>query len=123
MLLHIKHVTLPVFDQQRALKFYTGKLGFAVVQDEPYGKDGWRWVEIKIPGAQTSIVFTKRADETPGDEPALVLIELDVLPTAAKLEDFGVEIVHEPQPAPWDHDVTWFWLRDTEGNIVMLQKR
>ncbi|MCB9992560.1 MAG: VOC family protein [Hyphomicrobiaceae bacterium] len=120
---HIKFTNLPVGDQERALAFYTQKLGFLVVQNSPYGDDGWNWIELSPDGGQTTISFTRRADDRPGDVPALVLIDDDVAGMAERLAGAGVEIVQPPQAAPWDPDTVWCWLRDTEGNIVMLENR
>ena len=37
MITHVKFVGIPVRDQQRALEFYTEKLGFAIATDQPMG--------------------------------------------------------------------------------------
>ncbi|MGH8655652.1 MAG: VOC family protein, partial [Gammaproteobacteria bacterium] len=42
-------------DQDRAVSFYTEKVGLKVVQDAPY-QDGWRWIELEIPGAETRLM-------------------------------------------------------------------
>ena len=43
-------VIVPVSDQDRALEFYVGTLGFEMRMDAPFG-DGGRWVEVGPPGA------------------------------------------------------------------------
>ncbi|HET8547013.1 MAG TPA: VOC family protein [Bryobacteraceae bacterium] len=43
-------------DQQRAFDFYTQKLGFTIVTDQPFN-DKQRWIELGIPGAQTRVVL------------------------------------------------------------------
>ena len=40
MIKQIKFVTIPVRDQKRALDFYTDKLGFTIITDQPF--DGGR---------------------------------------------------------------------------------
>ncbi|MCB1517097.1 MAG: VOC family protein [Hyphomicrobiaceae bacterium] len=120
---HIKFTNLPVADQQRAMGFYADMLGFSVVQNSPYGDDGWNWVELAPDGAQTTIVLTKREGDAEMDRPALVLIDNEVAATAERLQQAGVEIVQPVQSAPWDPDVVWCWLRDSEGNLVMLENR
>ena len=54
-------------DQDKALEFYTQKLGFKVLTDAPFdGKQ--RWTELGIPRAETKLVlFTAlcRPDERP----------------------------------------------------------
>ena len=61
MFKYVKFAELPVEDQDRAVNFYTEKVGLKVVQDAPY-QDGWRWIELEIPGAETRLVLTKRKD-------------------------------------------------------------
>ena len=56
--MHIQFAELPVFDQERAKRFYTEKLGCEVAADAPMGKDGWRWIELKFPGAETRCIST-----------------------------------------------------------------
>jgi hypothetical protein len=38
------------------LLFYTEKLGFKVATDQPMGP-GKRWIELKIPGADTALAL------------------------------------------------------------------
>lgn len=63
MLKFVRFAELPVADQDRALRFYTEKIGLKVVQDAPY-IDGWRWVELEIAGADTRTLFARRSDGT-----------------------------------------------------------
>jgi catechol 2,3-dioxygenase-like lactoylglutathione lyase family enzyme len=49
-------VIVPVGDQDRALEFYLGTLGFEKRMDAPFG-DGQRWVEVAPPGAATTIAL------------------------------------------------------------------
>jgi catechol 2,3-dioxygenase-like lactoylglutathione lyase family enzyme len=49
-------VLVPVTDQDRALEFYVGKLGFEKRMDVPFG-DGDRWVEVAPAGAATTIAL------------------------------------------------------------------
>ena len=46
MIKQIKFVSIPVADQNRALDFYTEKLGFTIITDQPFdGKQ--RWIELR----------------------------------------------------------------------------
>jgi catechol 2,3-dioxygenase-like lactoylglutathione lyase family enzyme len=59
MIRGIKFACVPTRDQSRALKFYTEKLGFRVMTDQPFGAQ--RWIELGIPGAESQVVlFTPR---------------------------------------------------------------
>ena len=48
-------VAVPVTDQDRALEFYVGELGFEKRRDLPFG-DG-RWIEVAPAGAATTIAL------------------------------------------------------------------
>ncbi len=52
-------VILPVDDQDRALEFYVGTLGFETRIDGSFG-DGQRWVEVAPAGATTTIALVPR---------------------------------------------------------------
>src|SRR5579862_7360639 len=63
MITHLKFMSIPVADQERALKFYTEKLGFKVATDQEMGP-GRRWIELRIGKAETRIVlFTMDGEE------------------------------------------------------------
>jgi catechol 2,3-dioxygenase-like lactoylglutathione lyase family enzyme len=52
---HVGTVIVPVADQDAALAFYTGTLGFEVRLDAPF--PGGRWLEVAPPGAATSVAL------------------------------------------------------------------
>lgn len=53
MIKGIKFVSIAVRDQDRALEFYTKKLGMRIITDAPF--DGTRrWIELGIPRADTN---------------------------------------------------------------------
>src|SRR5262245_6629188 len=56
MIKAIKFASIPVKDQDRALAFYTEKLGFKVFTDSPFD-DKQRWIELGIPRADTKVVL------------------------------------------------------------------
>jgi catechol 2,3-dioxygenase-like lactoylglutathione lyase family enzyme len=116
MLRHVKFANLPVIDQDRALAFWRDRLGFAVAADEPYG-DGCRWIER---GAQTRIVFVRRPDETPSEQPDLILVCDEVDQSFAELKAKGVTFTQDPTTAPWRPGERYALFRDSEGNLVML---
>src|SRR5436190_12311074 len=63
MITHIKFVTIPTHDQNRALDFYTDKLGFTIITDQPFDEKQ-RWIELRIPKAETRVVlFTAEGEE------------------------------------------------------------
>jgi predicted enzyme related to lactoylglutathione lyase len=121
--MHIQFAELPVFDQDRAKAFYLDHLQCRVVADQPMGPDGWRWIELGLPGAETALHFLRRQDATPSAEPVLVLVDKDVEATVRKLKGQGVEIITEPQPAPWQPGRLMAAFRDSEGNHLMLSSQ
>ncbi|MDX8444786.1 VOC family protein [Mesorhizobium captivum] len=121
--MHIQFAELPVLDQDRAKAFYTDKLACQVIADQPMGDGGWRWVELAFPHAVTNLHFIRRADAAPSAEPVLVLVDEDVEARVASLKARGVEIVSEPQEAPWQPGRTIAEFRDSEGNRMVLASR
>jgi catechol 2,3-dioxygenase-like lactoylglutathione lyase family enzyme len=55
----IRTVSIPVDDQDAALGFYTGTLGFTVLRDNPT-PGGGRWIEL-APGADNAVVTLEPA--------------------------------------------------------------
>lgn len=118
--MYVRFTELPVADQDRAVKFYTEKLGFRVADDRGYN-EGWRWLTLEIPGAQTKILLTRKNE---GDErdgvPSLVLTVDDVMKSYEDLKAKGVVFTTEPTTADWDGSETFAVFQDSEGNYVML---
>lgn len=121
--MYIQFAELPVFDQDRAKTFYTEQLGCQVAADETMGEGGWRWIELSFPGAETTLHFLKRNDETPSTEPVLVLIDDDVEATIKSLKAKGVEIITEPHEAVYAPGRTAAKFRDSEGNRIVLMSK
>jgi len=63
MIQGIKFASVPVRDQDKALEFYTTKLGFKIVTDSPFNGQQ-RWIELGMPRAETRLVlFTAEGQE------------------------------------------------------------
>ncbi len=119
MLKFIKFAELPVADQERALRFYTEKLGLRVLQNTPY-KDDWRWIELALPGAETAILLTPRNGNEISDRPSLVLAVDDVTNTYRELQAKGVQFTQSPTRAPWKSGESFALFRDSEGNTILI---
>src|SRR5579884_2338784 len=102
MIKRIKFLGVPVRDQDRALKFYTGKLGFRVLTDQPFSEKQ-RWIELSIPGAETGIVlFTPEGQEDRIGTFVNTSWEVDDIDkTYTRLLELGVEFAKPPQKQPW----------------------
>ena len=117
----INFVSVPVEDQDRAIAFYRDRLGFELQLDAPY-QDGWRWVFMTLPGAQTRLQFARRSELTWAEGvPALALVVGDVDADAARFRDAGVEITHGPEDTPWAQGARFLMIRDSEGNLLLLE--
>ena len=64
MIRGIKFISVPVKNQDAALKFYTDSVGFKVKTDQEFIPGGQRWIELSIPGADTGLsLFTPEGHE------------------------------------------------------------
>ena len=117
MIKQLKFISIPVRDQDRALAFYTEKLGFRVTTDQPLGNQ--RWIELQIPGAQTGVVlFTPEGHESRVGTFLNASFTCDsVEKTFAELAAKGVAFDGEPAKQPWG---TFVKMRDSEGNQLLL---
>jgi catechol 2,3-dioxygenase-like lactoylglutathione lyase family enzyme len=117
----INTVVVPVSDQDRAIDFYVEKLGLEKRADIPFG-NGYRWVEVAPGDAETTIAL---APPPPAGEPAgnretgIGLHTDDIDAYHAELKAAGVDVDAEisrmGDPVP-----PLFWLRDPEGNSLMV---
>ena len=121
--MHVQFAELPVFDQDRAKTFYHEHFSCRVVADAPMGGGDWRWIELGFPGADTTLHFVRRSDETPSAQPVLVLVTEHVAATIHALGAQGVEIVTEPMEPVWAPGRTVAEFRDSEGNRMVLSSQ
>ena len=121
MITGVKFVSIPVRDQDRALHFYTSKLGFTIMTDQPMG-GSQRWIELGIPGADTRVVlFTAPGQEDRiGTVSNVVFVSDNVEKTAEQLSGRGVEFVQRPKKKPWG---TIAIFKDADGNQFVLSSK
>lgn len=121
MIRGIKFASVPVADQDRALAYYTEQLGFAVRTDQPFD-DAQRWIELRIPGADTRIVlFTPEGFEDRIGTPSnIVFWTNDVTKTYEDLVSRGVPFDGKPQEQPWG---TFATFKDPDGNQFLLTSK
>lgn len=121
MIKAIKFTTIPVSDQDRALEFYTEKLGFKVATDQPFN-DEQRWIELRIPGADTRLVlFTMDGHEDRiGTMSGISFLSADVIATHRELAERGVEFLQEPEAADWGTAAVF---KDPDGNVFVLSSK
>jgi catechol 2,3-dioxygenase-like lactoylglutathione lyase family enzyme len=108
--------TLVVNDYDEAIAFYTGALGFDLLDDEPR-PDGSRWVVVRPPGGDGSGLLLARAkddaqrdrvgDQT-GGRVGFFLHTEDFAGDYARMRAAGVTFLEEPR-------------HETYGSVVVFQ--
>jgi lactoylglutathione lyase len=108
-----------VSDQDAALAFYTGKLGWEVRGDTRYGPGGEnRWVEVAPPGSVARLALNPPMGGTPGGSSIGVEVD-DVLAEHARLTSVGgIDLDEVPAQIPGAPRM--FSLRDPDGNYIWV---
>jgi catechol 2,3-dioxygenase-like lactoylglutathione lyase family enzyme len=121
MIKGIKFANLPTRDQDRALRFWTEKMGFVLATDQPFN-DKQRWIELRIPKSEGRVVlFTPDGHEDRiGDFSPVVFWADDIDATYAELQENGVETMGAPQKADWGSSVMF---RDPDGTQYLISTR
>jgi catechol 2,3-dioxygenase-like lactoylglutathione lyase family enzyme len=113
-------VIIPTAEQDRAIEFYTEKLGLEKRVDVPFG-DKYRWVEVAPAGQETTIALAPPppGGSTGNRETGISLQTDDIEAYHAELKANGVDVDDEVSrmgdPVP-----PMFWLRDPEGNTLLV---
>lgn len=108
-----------VADQDSAIAFYTGTLGWAVRTDVNWGEgdDAGRWVEVAPTGSTARLALNPPMGAEPGG--GSIGIEVaDLAAEKTRLEAVGLEVANEmpaggPVPAMFsinDPDGNWIWV-------------
>ena len=116
----ISTVVIPVSDQDRAIEFYVETLGFEKRVDVPFG-NGYRWVEVAPGDAVTTIALAPPPPDTStgNRETGIGLQTDDIDAYHAELKANGVDV--DPEVSRMGDPVPpLFWLRDPEGNTLMV---
>lgn len=118
MITQLKFVGIPVSDQDRALAFYTDKLGFEISTDQPMGP-GKRWIELRVAMSSTRVVlFTPDGQEDRIGSFFNGAFACDnVEATYRQLSARGVEFIEPPAVQPWG---SFAKFRDPDGNTFVL---
>jgi catechol 2,3-dioxygenase-like lactoylglutathione lyase family enzyme len=111
-------VVVPVSDQDRALEFYVGTLGFEKRVDGFYG-EGARWIEVAPPGAATTIALVPSGD-VPGIEVSFAT--QNAAADHAELRARGVD-ADEALIEMGDFVPPMFTFRDPDGNRFRMVER
>ncbi|HMI56760.1 MAG TPA: VOC family protein [Gemmatimonadaceae bacterium] len=102
MITHLHAATVVVSNQDKALDFYVGVLGWEKTDDSPMGPT-MRWITVRPKGAATNIAlampgwFTKKPSLELGIETGIAFSTTDMKGTYAELKKRGVNFKGEPQ--------------------------
>jgi catechol 2,3-dioxygenase-like lactoylglutathione lyase family enzyme len=109
----IHTVGIPVTDQDRALSFYVGVLGFGKRLDVPIGP-GRRWIVLGAPRGTATIALVAASEEVPaGVETGIRLVSRDV---DADHEALRAARVDAGDVLRWPGVPPMFAFRDPDGN-------
>ncbi|GAA1423337.1 VOC family protein [Streptomyces thermospinosisporus] len=107
---HVALVALVVDDYDEAIRFYTGALGFRLVEDAPRG-DGSRWVVVAPGGggAGTGLLPARakgerqraRIGDQTGGRVGFFLYTDDFARDHARMAEAGVVFLEEPRHEPY----------------------
>jgi predicted enzyme related to lactoylglutathione lyase len=116
----IKQVVLEVEDQDRALAFWTGAMGFDLAYDGSSNGDDERWLEVRTPDHAVTVVLrhSDRKSASEGLPMSNVFFHCENVPrTYEELHARGVEFPQPPvqQPFGW-----WSIFEDSDGNRFAL---
>lgn len=120
MIRKIEQVSIPVKDQEKALQFYTEKLGFTVVVDACFGEPQ-RWIELKIPEGETKIVlYTPEGQEDRvGTFSSIMFTAKDIEATFLDFKNKGISFEKELSEECWGKH---FIFKDVDGNSFCVSE-
>jgi predicted enzyme related to lactoylglutathione lyase len=127
--MRIKLISLHVDDQDKALRFYTEKLGFKKKQDLPVG--GARWITVVSPEGPDDLELVLEPNSHPAAKayqsaltkdgiPATSFESADIHKEARRLKEQGVVFTMEPTVAG---KVTVAIFSDTCGNLLQMHQQ
>jgi catechol 2,3-dioxygenase-like lactoylglutathione lyase family enzyme len=114
----VANVMVPVEDPDRAIAFYTEKLGLEVVADRPYG-DGRRWIELAPHDGETTLALVpSHGDYRAGSHTGVVLATTDAVAVHDEMHDTGIDV--DPEIMGGGDVPAFFWFRDSDDNTLMV---
>ena len=116
----VGRVAIPAADQDRALEFYVGTLGFELLSDETFADGKMRWIEVAPSGGSTAIALAPPMEGGPTSvDTGIILSSTDIDADHEALKAAGVDV--DPEVARWGAPVPpMFRFRDPAGNALTL---
>jgi lactoylglutathione lyase len=115
-----------VKNYDEAIDFYTKKLGFVVLEDNPMGED--RWVTVALPGNEgcalaLHLARTKEDQallgKQGGSHPYFAIETDDCLADYQRMKKLGVKFHGEPEVRPYGTGVI---IEDPYGNKIFMNQ-
>lgn len=128
----IVHVALVVRDYDEAIAFYTGVLGFTLVEDTYQPEQDKRWVVVAPAGSTGTSLLLARATTTEQEQAVgrqtggrvfLFLSTDDFERDYARLRGVGVKFVRPPQDAPYGRVAVFEDLYGNRWDLVQYTTR
>ena len=124
--MQLKFMSVMVDDQEKALRFYTDKLGFVKMADIPL--EQYRWLTVISPDGINGVELVLEPMGFPPARiyqkalfdagiPATAFITTDIARDVRRLQDLGVKLRGEPQKMG---PITAVMFEDTCGNLINL---
>jgi catechol 2,3-dioxygenase-like lactoylglutathione lyase family enzyme len=114
----VRTVAVPVTDQDRALDFYVGKLGFEKRMDATFNVD-MRWIEVAPRGSSTTIALAPLPQGgVTGVDTGIRLATEDAEADHVDLLARGVDT--DPEILRFEGVPPMFSLRDPDGNMLYV---
>jgi catechol 2,3-dioxygenase-like lactoylglutathione lyase family enzyme len=111
-------VSVPVSDQERALKFYTETLGFQKRRDAEFGS-GLRWIEVAPASSTTTIALPPLGPELKsGVDTGIRLTTNNAQADHEVLRARGVDT--DPEILRFPNVPPMFSFRDPDGNTLYI---
>ncbi len=118
MITGIRTVGVPVTDQDQAVEFYVGVLGFDKRLDVALEGLGGRWIEVGVPGTGVTLALVPAKPGTPaGVATGIRLTTPDVEAVHVELAGQGVDV---EEILRWPGVPAMFTFRDPFGNRLEI---
>lgn len=125
--LQIRHTSVFVDDQDKALRFYTEVLGFTKKDD--FSNGGYRWLTVAAPGERTGTELQLAANSMPAakalqeaafaqSQPALMFYTNDVKAEYERIKARGATFTMPPTEVMAGSVIAT--LTDTCGNLIQI---
>jgi len=112
----VRTVSIPVEDQDAALRFYAGTLGFTMLRDNPTPSGG-RWIELAPGGGNVIVTLEPAAPATTRGAIGIRFTTGDAVAAHAALSAAGVDT---DDILRWPGVPAMFAFRDPDGNAFSV---